>query len=171
MKFVATNHVYCSSVNRALDLSSTDLVNHSAYKRPGARFPGASLKLTEGTVIIFKSGRLIFNGIKSPEHLASCVSEIENILQARLKKPRLVNMCGTARFDRVINLEKMYPISRGIFDANLHPGIFLKRNRVNVILYHTSCVFTGCRSCDEFDEVARYLTSLINKYYARHNQL
>lgn len=164
MKFEVTNRVYCSSVDGGIDLKDDNLTRIPGFHRPHIRFPGCSLKLSKGTLIMFKSGKLILNGLKTADDFKACVAETEAILGRKLHNQRLVNICGSAKFDRIVNLEKLYTISKGILDADLHPGLFLKNKRVNIIVYHTSCIFTGCKSLDEFNSNAVYIESLINKY-------
>lgn len=163
MKFNITNRVYTAAVPQELDLYSPSLLNLSRYKPPAVRFPGGCLRTDTGTCLVFKSGKLVFNGIKSDEGLNALAKYCTEALGSHVENITLRNVVGYARFDNKINLEKLQYRIRAFYEPELHPGLFLNFDRVCCIIYTTGAIFTGCTSHAMFKDVCAKIEQTIGE--------
>lgn len=167
MNFSITNQVYTASAQSPIDLFTKSLIALSAYKPPRGRFPGGCLRTPTGTCLLFRSGKLVFNGIKSEGNLQATVKYCSDVLEQHISSIQLQNLTGYAKFDRKINPAKLRAKVKCFFEPELHPGLFLKFGRVSCIVYTTGAIFTGCRSHSMFEEVCQTIEKLIHGIHDR----
>ena len=152
-----SNKIYTANVRTKLDLYSETLVKLPQYRPPKGGFPGAVLRLACGTCLLFKSGKVVINGVKTePDEL-----EFEMVTDIRLYDVKLSHCSGYMKVGK-LNLANLN-INGSIFEPEVHPGLMFKIDRVSVIVYHTgTIIFCGCRSVKHAYHVKCAITKLIN---------
>lgn len=163
MEFSVTNRVYTASAATGIDVFSRSLLNLKNYKPPRVRFPGGCLRTPKGTCLIFKSGKVVINGVKTENDMLETVKYVQQKLNMDLCDLKLVNANGYVRFGKNINLIALYKQTGGIYEPELHPGLFLRFENVSCIVYVTGAIFTGCKSDAAYDQICSKLTQLIRQ--------
>ena len=154
---VISNKIYTANVRTKFDLCSESLVKLPQYRPPKGGFPGAVLRLACGTCLLFKSGKVVINGVKTePDEL-----EFEMVTDIRLYDVKLSHCSGYMKVGK-LNLANL-KIDGSIFEPELHPGLMFKIGKVSVIVHHTGVImFCGCRSVEHAYNVKCSILKLIN---------
>ena len=129
-----SNKTYTANVRTKLDLYSESLMRLPQYRPPKGGFPGAVLKLACGTCLLFKSGKVVINGVKSePDEL-----EFEMVTYIRLYDVKLSHCSGYMKVGK-LNLANL-KIAGSIFEPELHPGQDSCSRLVKLV---SSCIIQG----------------------------
>jgi len=151
---------YTAEVEEPISLHSKQLMKLKNYKPP-SKFTGGVLKLPGGTYLLFDSGKVVINGVKTEPDLLEFTLETDLLLDS----VQMSHCSGHIKFGR-LDLEYL---SKQIQDSNyepdLHPGLTFHIKNVSVIVQHTGAVFfCGCRSVNEALEIRQQITKMITRY-------
>lgn len=163
MEFTVTNRVYTALAACKIDVFSKTLTCLNNYKPPKVRFPGGCLRAPNGTCLLFKSGKIVVNGVKTESDLAETVKYAQKVLNTEVTDIKLCNVNGYVRFSKKVNLIALQKQTGGLYEPELHPGLFLRFEKVSCIVYMTGAIFTGCRSEDAFSQICSKLTEVIKQ--------
>jgi len=149
---------YTAEAENTIDLFSKKLRALEGYKPP-SKFAGAVLKLPGGTFLMFSSGKVIINGVKTEPDLLEFTLET-NI---SLKNATMSHCSGSLKVDPQNLYELAKRISDSLYEPELHPGLFFHVENCSVIVQHTGAIiFCGCRSANQAIEVKQKILKLIN---------
>ena len=159
-----TNKVYTADHHQMVDLRGQNLMSLPNYKAPGKQFPGGCLRFDCGTCLVFRSGKLVLNGIKNDKSLTRICEKCIKIFGSHASAPKLVNICATCKFERTINLEKFSKIVQCEYYPELHPGVMKYFDNTSVIIYCNCCIITGCRTYDQYETVLKEINNAVTLY-------
>ena len=171
-----SNRVYTATVGKDIDLLHPDLLKLPNYKPPFhpdllkmtdytppkkmGRFPGASLKLTGATFLLFKNGKVVINGTKTqPDELEFALETGLNLTNIKLSH------CSGYMKVGELNLPQLkLKIKNSIYEPELHPGLHFKLDRVSVIAYTTGTIMIcGIRNDEHLYDIKCEVLNLICK--------
>jgi TATA-box binding protein (TBP) (component of TFIID and TFIIIB) len=154
-----SNKVFTANVGRTIDLHHPDLTKLDNYKAP-VRFPGGRLKMAGSTCLLFKSGKVVINGVKTePDELEFAVTT-----GLYLQELKLSHCSGYMKIGKVKLDQLTAKIKGSIYEPELHPGLHFKIDNVSVIIYATGTVmFCGCR---DDQHVYKIKCEILNRVFA-----
>lgn len=154
-----SNIVLTTKTAHSLDLFQPRWLQLLTYQPPRRRFPGGTLRIKDGTFLLFTSGNVVINGCIGLPNLETC----EQLLGIKLEEPRIRNVCGYLKLGAIKLSEMVLLIPGSEYEPELHPGLMFKQGTVSVIAYHTGTVmYCGCKSITHCMEVEESLTKIIN---------
>jgi len=155
--FLVTNKTYVAKTAERIDLWC-DILTRLPQYTPPSRFSGGILKLKDATYLIFKSGKVIINGLRPRR------KEFSLLTQMTLRRPKLSHCSGKMRFDKAINLEKLCKQLNGAkYDPGLRPGLSYKMKNISLIIHSTGkCIFRGCKTIIEAGKLVKKVQKVIN---------
>lgn len=154
-----SNMVYIARAGQSLDLWKSEWLEIMTYQPPRRQFPGACLRLGSGTFLLFESGKVVINGVKTTPVL----DEVNHLLGVKLIDLQLSHISGYMTLQPIDLLAMAKAYTFATYEPEIHPGLIFKINNVSVIVYHTgSVIYCGCRSlghtADIEAQVKAYLT-------------
>jgi len=158
LEFSETHFV--AQASEAINLRSKTLLKINNYKPP-SNFTGGVLKLPGGTYLLFESGKVVINGVKTEPDLLEFTLETD----LHLENVQMSHCSGHIKFGN-LNLQGLSSvIENSVYEPELHPGLMFHLDNVSVVVQHTGAVFfCGCRSVDEAVEIKLRITKVINRY-------
>ena len=141
------------------------------------KFSGFFIELTSATPTIFKSGKIIINGIKRTDHLVKIYDEMCQHLRENLPSdidfdvhlPRVVNITGCRRTGKQIDLNKLAENDAcASYEPEIFPNVqYSVQDGLNVkgIISKSGCiVITGVTAVAELDRYLDKLQEIIQVY-------
>ena len=158
---VISNKIFTADVRQRIDLWSAKLLSLPQYRPPRGRFPGGVLRLGQaGTFLLFKSGKVVVNGLRTePDEL-----EFHLRTDLLLDNVKLSHCSGYLTVGRHLRLSELQrQIAGSIYEPDLHPALTFKIDNVSVMIHHTGKVlFCGCRTVAHAYNVKRNIMKLIS---------
>ena len=151
------SHYEADAVSK-MDLFSKVLLKSPHYTRP-SNFTGGILKLPGGTYLLFESGKVVINGVKTLPDLPE-FSLMTDILLTDLQ---LSHCSGSLNVGPQDLEELSHRIEHSTYEPELYPGLTFKIDNVSVIVQRKGTVmFCGCRNEDDAKRIGTEIMKLIN---------
>jgi len=155
---IISNKVFTANVGQTIDLHHPDLVKIETYTPPRGQFPGGRLKLSDSMCLLFKTGKVVINGLTTePDELQFALSTGLYLRDVKLSH------CSAYMKVGKVNLEQLRNKMKGsTYEPELHPGLFYKMDNVSVIIYTTGTVMLcGLRDDEHLKNVESELMKMI----------
>jgi len=156
---IITNKTYVAKAKGPIDLECRVLTSLPQY-RPPTRFSGGVLKLENATYLLFKSGKVVINGL-GPQ-----TNKFINLTKIEIERPKLLH-CGAAMsLMRSLDVKKLIKVTESTqYEFENHPGIVFKLGHVSVTAHESGAIFIcGCKGAVDATRVARKVVKLINTH-------
>jgi len=148
---------YTAETESPIDFFSRKLRSNASYKPP-SKFSGAILKLPGGTFLLFSSGKVVIQGVKTEPDLL----EFSLATDIFLTNSTLSHCSGCLKVG-TLNLQDVSQRIGALYEPELHPGIIFHIDNVSIIVQHTGVIFfCGCRTVSQATEVKQEIIKLIN---------
>ena len=157
---IITNKVYTAETQK-LNLKSEKLLSISGYKPP-QRFSGGVLRLPGATYLLFESGKVVINGVKTQPNVRA-FTKVTNLPLINVKLSHCSASFNVGKSDLKFLREK---IPKSMYEPELHHGLMFKIENVSVILQHTGVVLLcGLKNEEHMTEVESKIWEMINIAY------
>ncbi|XP_074596457.1 TBP-related factor-like [Brevipalpus obovatus] len=184
VNIVAVSCITLSNVNASLpDLLQLDkhkmrqkrkYLNKTTTGRSGNQFSGYFLRMKNCTLTIFKTGKIILNGVKGEGELIKAFDELSTLIHRTLPDggdfemllPRIVNITGCRAVMKAVDLKKLQnKDSRASYEPEIFPNlqfIFDKDKKARGIVSKSGkIIVTGVTSASELELYLNCLQKII----------
>lgn len=149
-----------STITASCSISPLPIQLLSQCKQP-TKFDARCLKTSNGTFLIFRSGKIVCVGSKNVSKPAKVIKNVEKMLQRLLNLPllsikdvKLQNVVAHFNLPGFVDLTELYKLWQSKFDLiyepEIYPAIKLIINNSTLLIYRSGkVIITGCKSITE----------------------
>ena len=156
-----TNKTYIAKAKKPIDLWSKQLTSLPNYQPP-KNFSAGFLKIKSTKYSIFRSGKIVING------LGPLTNKFVNLTGIEIERPKLQHCSAKISLTARLILEKLSEVvdSPRSWPGHL-PGLIFKLGDVSVTAHENGTViFFGCENEEDAKYTSRRLVKLINQHEA-----
>ena len=155
-----TNFVASADLGHKIDLVRLCRTYTNTIYKP-AKFSGLNWrhKNIEGTCLVFKSGKIVVNGIKNKNNIRKCVRQYARLIQkcevnVKLRKIMFVTSSACYMLAARVDYVKMAKAINTSLEPELFHALRVHRDKVHFIIYSTGkVIITGITSKNVLDTV------------------
>ena len=150
------NVVVSSDLHCILDLQ--DICRRSLFVTYNkSKFPGLIWrhKKIKGTCLMFKSGKIVCNGVKSFSDAKTSIRQYSRLVQKlgykiQLSYIKLVTITASSSLDSNINLKSIYKSYNSFYEPEIFPSLRLKLDGISYSIFKNGkVVITGIKSASD----------------------
>jgi transcription initiation factor TFIID TATA-box-binding protein len=135
------------------------------------------IRIPRGTALIFQTGKVVVTGLKSPHEARVTAKKVACILkklgyEVRFDEFKLLNVVSLMDLQYPIQLETLRQCNSSVaqYETEIFPALVYRITRENgqklacMVFCNGKIVITGCRSLEDTDATAQYITSIVQPH-------
>jgi TATA-box binding protein (TBP) (component of TFIID and TFIIIB) len=133
------------------------------------RFPGRSVRLNNCTINLFRSGKAVIVGCKSPDDVVKAVNEAGR-RWGKIKKYEIRNVVGSVNCGGNVNLYRLSRIFQCNYSPDMYNGLIVTLSSgARCIIFHSGkAIVTGCRDFESCGNSINILLDVLDREKWEH---
>ena len=165
------NIVASGSFNQKVDLNALSAIGDK-YSYDPEMYQGGYIQLSSAKVTVYRTGKYIFTGIKSPESLSSLWEELVSILFTHLdvslfEPPVIKNMVAQTELGFPLNLGKLIvqlKDENAEYEPEVFPGLMWKTEFGSANMFQNGKIMLlGCNSIEQVERLQAHVVKRLGE--------
>lgn len=166
------NNIVCSGdLNQLVPFDRLLELPTYAYKYDPEMYHGAYILLTEGKATIYRSGKYIIYGLKSPEAVTQSFAEFCSILSSIIdtevvSAPKIQNIVGMDDFHMDISLSRIVvalQMENVEYEPEQFPGVIYRGKKGTALIFSSGkVILAGCRDVDSMEMLSAEIRRIVD---------
>lgn len=166
------NNLVCSGdLNQPVPFHRLPELPADLYKYDPEMYHGAYILLTEGKATIYRSGKYIIYGLKSPDAVMQSFAEVCSILSRIIdtevvSPPKIQNIVGMDDFQMDIHLSRLVVALRMEnveYEPEQFPGVIYRGEKGTALIFSSGkVILAGCRDVDSMEMLSAEIRRVVD---------
>ena len=164
------NLVCSGDLKTIIDLEEIRKSGNNLFTYDPSKYHGGYISLSNCKAVIYKSGKYIIVGLKSPNEVESAFFELKNFLSkfvdtSKAEKPKIMNMVAVGDLQTNIDLNK-FSLILGLenveYEPEQFPGLVYRYNKLTALVFSSGkVVLTGARDINVLEVFFYHIKKLV----------